>query len=116
MNKKGQALVFTILLIPIIIIIFIGTIESVNINYQKKRITSNIKTIIKSCFDKCSDEEIMNLLKENDISYKKLDITRDNNLAINIKAEVATIINDDYILNISLVGTKDNENINIKKG
>ena len=49
MNNKGQALVFMIILLPIILLILIGTMEIGTLTYQKKRVNSNMKTIIKTC-------------------------------------------------------------------
>ena len=114
MNNKGQALVFVILLIPLILLLFMGTIQGINVNYQKKKIISNLKTVISSCYDKCSDDNIKELLKKNNINYNFIDIKRNDDLEINIKVKADSFINDSY-LNLTLVGTKVDDKIIIKR-
>ncbi len=115
MNNKGQALVLVILLIPIIMIVFAGAIESASITYQKNHITSNIKTILTSCLDKCSDEDIKNLLKKNNINYDKLQITRNNNLQVHVKTKIDSIIREDYFLDFTYEAIRNNDEIEIKR-
>ena len=113
MNNKGQALVFMIILLPIILLILIGTMEIGSLTYQKKRVNSNMKTIIKTCYD-CSEEKIKDLFEENKISYEDLEITKDNNLEIKIKVKIKSIIKEYEILLKYTAITKDN-NILVKR-
>ncbi len=115
MNNKGQALVLVILLIPIIMIVLAGALESASITYQKNRITSNIKTILTSCFDKCSDEEIEKLFKDNNLSYEKIEITRDNNLKIDVKVEIDSLISENYFQKFIYEATKNDNKIEVKR-
>ena len=115
MNNKGQALVLVILLIPIIMIALTGALESANRTYQKKRITSNIKTILTSCLDKCSDEDIKELFKKNNISYDKLEITRDNNLKVDVEVKIDSLIREDYLQEFTYEAIKTDDKIEIKR-
>lgn len=115
MNNKGQALVLVILLIPIIMIALAASLESASTTYQKNRITSNIKTILTSCFDKCSDEEMEKLFKDNNISYEKLEITRDDNLKIDVKVKIDSIIREDYFQEFVYEAIKNDNKIELKR-
>ena len=113
MNNKGQALVFMIILLPIILLILIGTMEIGSLTYQKKRVNSNMKTIIKTCYD-CSEEKIKDLLQENKISYEDLEITKDNNLEIKINVKIKSIIKEYEIL-LKYTAEKKDNNILVKR-
>lgn len=115
MNHKGQALVLVILLIPIIFLLLFGTIETISVTYQKNKVTSNIKTIINNCYDDCTDEQIRELFKKNNIIYDNLDIKRDNDLELSIKVKISGFIKDNYLIDYRFVGTEEEDKINIKR-
>ena len=46
MNNKGQTLVVFVLLMPIIIIIFIGIIDICNLQYEKRKLENTLDTAV----------------------------------------------------------------------
>lgn len=120
-NNKGQALVLFIALLPLILLVLLGTLEVINLAYQKSKILSTSKSIIASCLDNCADEEIKKLYQDNNLNYENMAITTEDN--INIKAEfklesmLGDLINSKYyIYNLNLIGYKDGEEIKYKRG
>lgn len=83
MNKKGQALVEFIIILPIIIFILLAIIDYGTISHTKNKlenITTDISSMIKN---NETDEEIINFVNDNDNSLN-VDIKREDKY-INLK-------------------------------
>lgn len=93
-NNRGQALVLFIALLPFIILLLGSVIELSVVTYQKTKITKTTKSIVYSCFEKCSNEEIENLFIKNHINYSSLDIDSSSDLMISISAEINSFLGD----------------------
>lgn len=66
MNKKGQALVEFIIILPIIIFILFMIIDYGIISYNRQKLENIISDIVKMKTNNESDEEIKEFIKSND--------------------------------------------------
>jgi len=67
MNKKGQALVEFIIILPIIILILFMIIDYGIISYNKQKLENIITDVLKMKSNNESEEEIENFINSNDI-------------------------------------------------
>lgn len=121
MNNKGQAFIFFIILIPIIILALGFIVELSIISYEKKRVYSISKTIILSTLEEKNKDDIIKLYDDNDIKYDNLEISFSDGVRINITVKINSflgkLINKDYyLLKLDLTGYKDNGKVKFKKG
>lgn len=99
MNKRGQTLILFIILIPIILML-LGLIVDIGLVISKKtQINDFYKTIIRDYSD-ASDEEILNMMRKNDIETKNVEIIRNNGLEIKNIVRVKSIFG-------SIIGLKE---------
>lgn len=120
-NKKGQALVCFVIILPIILILFGYLIEVVIISYNKSKIVSVTKSIIANCIDDCEKNDIIILYKDNNIILEDIDVDRTLGLRIKLKTTVESnlgsiIGKDNYILEVDIKGIKENNKIKYEKG
>ena len=120
-NNKGQSLVLFVIVMPIILILFGYMIEIAFMGYSKQKIVSVTKSIIANCIDDCQKDDIILLYNDNNIKLEAISISRVKGLSINADVEVDSFIGkiigkDNYILNINLLGYKDNKKLNFEKG
>jgi len=66
MNKKGQALVEFIIILPIIIFILLAIIDYGTISHMKSKLENIISDISSMIKNNETDEEIINFVNEND--------------------------------------------------
>ena len=66
MNKKGQALVEFIIIIPILVFILLAIIDYVNLSYNKSKLENIIVDVGNMCKNNESEVEINNFIKSND--------------------------------------------------
>lgn len=88
MNKKGQALVEFIIILPILILILFAIIDYGMITYSRNRMDNIINDISKMYFNNETKEEINKFIKSND-----------NTINIDIKEEAKYInikLNKEY--------------------
>ena len=126
MNNKGQTLVTFVLIIPLIIILFIMTLDFGNMLIQKRKAENSIKSTIKYGLKNIEKENLEknleNLLKEN------LDNNKIDNLKIEIKEkEISVTLNIHYDkifkdflydnkIELKYIGNINNNDIVIKRG
>lgn len=117
MNRKGQSLVTFLVIIPVLILLLGSIVETSSIFYQKARITSVTKTIIKSTIDKKENNDIIMLYGKNSIDYTAIDIIDAEGLEIHLKAKIkGMILGKDYDAYISILGYLDDGKVKFKKG
>lgn len=83
MNKKGQALVEFIIILPILIFILLAIIDYGTISFNKSKIENILVDVGKMYTNHESDEEINNFIKNND-STLNMKVTYEDKY-INIK-------------------------------
>ena len=120
MNKKAQALALFITIIPVIFVVIMFVYES-SLFVNKK---SNTESILESMIADAkkysfSDDEIIDLLKENGISEDDIEIVNhDKEKIITIKVKYP-VINKIYEVKLeeknNILETKEKENIELKK-
>jgi hypothetical protein len=95
MNKKGQALVSFILLIPVFLLVFAFIVDGGNAYYKKNEIISIVKSSLKN------NKDIETALINNKIKY--------NNLKIDIKNDEKCVILDTVVDTTfsSIIGIKE---------
>ena len=76
MNKKGQALVEFIIILPIIVFILFMIIDYGIISYNKQKLENIITDVVKMKNNKETNEEIIKFLKSND---KELELKIEDN-------------------------------------
>lgn len=89
MNKKGQALVEFIIVLPILIFVLFAIIDYGIISYNRVKLENIISDVSKMYKNKETDEDIKNFIKSND---KDIEIS---------------ISNEDKYVNISLIKNYD---------
>lgn len=74
MNKKGQALVEFIIIIPILIVILIGLSDYIMIFNTKNNLEKNIDEVVKIYNKYQNEEEIVNYLNKanSSVTYQKI--------------------------------------------
>ncbi len=125
MNNKGQTLVIFLILIPIIIVILALVIDLGLVQSTKTKMLKVTEMIIEDVIDKegyDKEELVKRLYKENKIKYTSLKVTFDDNkLSINIIKNIEGLFGkfislNNYKIEISLTGYRQNDKIIIEKG
>lgn len=125
MNNKGQTLVIFLILIPIIIVILTLVIDLGLVQSTKTKMLKVTEMIIEDVIDKegyDKEELVKRLYKENKIKYTSLKVTFDDNkLSINIIKNIDGLFGkfislNNYKIEISLTGYRQNDKIIIEKG
>ena len=89
MNKKGQALVEFIIILPIFLVLVLGVIDLGNILYQKTMLEGKMNDVISMYENGNSSLEI---LEDMDLKNTTLDITEDDRtIRIHLKKEIDLI-------------------------
>ena len=89
MNKKGQALVEFIIILPIFLVLVLGVIDLGNILYQKTMLEGKMNDVIYMYENGNSSLEI---LEDMDLKNTTLDITEDDRtIRIHLKKEIDLI-------------------------
>ena len=78
-NKKGQALVEFVLILPVFIMLILGIIDLGRIIYTKNSLSNMTSDSVKLYENKKNYDEILKVLKENDKNIK-LDIYKKDSL------------------------------------
>ena len=81
MNKKGQALVEFIIILPILILILFAIIDYGMISYSRNRMENMINDINKMYSNNESDTEINNFVKSND-KFIDININKDDKYTV----------------------------------
>ena len=91
MNNKGQTLVIFVILLPLFLTLCAFVIDVGLMTYENVKLKNTTKTILNSVAskNKITEENIINLYKENDINIENINIQIDN--------EKIIIENDYYI-------------------
>ena len=120
MNKKGQTLVLFVIFLPVIIILCSILIDESLIYYNKVKLSSLTRTIIKNNIDTQDKNDIIKLYRDNNIEDEIIVKITDG---INVKFEtqidsfLGNIINKDkYVIKINIKGYKEDNKIKFKKG
>ena len=110
MNRKGQALVEFIIIVPIIVIILMGISDFVMIFSHKSSLDNNLSEVVKIYQKNNNTDEIDNYLKvsDNDIKYDiqnegkyiKITLSKDYNF---ITPGLDKIISSPYIISAERV-------------
>lgn len=89
MNKKGQALVEFIIILPIFLVLVLGVIDLGNIFYQKTMLEGKMNDVI-SMYEKGNSS--LEILEDMDLKNTTLDITEDDRtIRIHLKKEIDLI-------------------------
>lgn len=89
MNKKGQALVEFIIILPIFLVLVLGVIDLGNILYQKTMLEGKMNDVI-SMYE--SGNSSLEILEDMDLKNTTLDITEDDRtIRIHLKKEIDLI-------------------------
>lgn len=89
MNKKGQALVEFIIILPIFLVLVLGVIDLGNIFYQKTMLEGKMNDVI-SMYE--SGNSSLEILEDMDLKNTTLDITEDDRtIRIHLKKEIDLI-------------------------
>ena len=89
MNKKGQALVEYIIILPIFLVLVLGVIDLGNILYQKTMLEGKMNDVI-SMYEKGNSS--LEILEDMDLKNTTLDITEDDRtIRIHLKKEIDLI-------------------------
>lgn len=89
MNKKGQALVEFIIILPIFLVLVLGVIDLGNILYQKTMLEGKMNDVI-SMYEKGNSS--LEILEDMDLKNTTLDITEDDRtIRIHLKKEIDLI-------------------------
>lgn len=114
MNNKGQTLIFFVIILPVILFIFMFTIDLGILNYEKNKLDSVAKKSMEYKLDGKNDDEIVKFVNLN-IDDAKIKIY--NNKVI-LKKEYKSMflkVNIDEIKSVYTGYRLNNKNI-IKKG
>ena len=119
MNKRGQTLIFFIILLPFIIGCMAFIIDTGIIAQEKNHLNKTIKMVIKNVYqnDKVDYETIENLLTKNKIDNNNLLIEINNNkIRIKKEKEIDSIFGSiigikKYKIKSEIVGYKNNNKI-----
>ena len=92
MNKKGQALVEFVIILPVLVLLFFGAVDFGRIIIRKNELENLTGDVINLYKDGKSREDIDKLLKENDTSNNfELAIKDDNMIEFKLTSEIKII-------------------------
>jgi uncharacterized protein (UPF0333 family) len=91
-NKKGQALVEFVIILPFIIYIIIGVIDFACIMYHKNNLESKMEDVITLYHDNASEEDIIKFVNkdEKNVTYKVKDTGDDIIIGLREKYKILT--------------------------
>ena len=120
MNKHGQVLVTFVIMIPLIIILIAMLIELSAISYNKIHLNSLTKTIIASCIDNPSKNDIINLYNRNGIK-DDIEVYLEDGIRVRFNHQIDSFLGkmigkDKYELKIDIIGKKENDRVKYLKG
>ncbi len=123
MNNRGQVLLISIIILPVILLILTLIIDLGLVQKEKTKMTSITKTIIKEVYKYDYDlQRIVELYSKNDLKYDSINSSyNDGKLNIIIKKKVKGIFGNlinlnQYNLEINLTGYLENDKLIIEKG
>lgn len=102
MNNKGQSLVLFVVIIPLIIIMFVVTIDISRIYYEKNKLDNINMLVIEKYFD-YNDSEIQKIIEKNDDHITNIEINRENK-SIKLEKDI----------NVIFIGVLNNNKYEIK--
>lgn len=126
MNHRGQALIFLVILLPLMALLAVFVIDSSNLIREKNHLDSITRNALKTNINKLNNPNLLVIIRED---YNINDLPT-NNLLINIDNERLTITNkyqvksifgyilgkDKYYVSIKLTAYVKNGKIIIEKG
>lgn len=120
-NKKGQALVAFVIILPIIFLLLGMVIEFSLIAYHKSKITSVTKSIIANSIEDAQKDDIIMLYDKNGIDVIKLDLITGDGLSIDLEANVDSFLGDivgknNYKIKIKIHGYQKDNKVYYEKG
>ena len=89
MNNNGQSLALFVVIVPLIIIMFVFTVDISRIYYEKNKLDNINMLILKQYYDK-NNQEIEYIINKNDNDITSIEINRDNN-TIELKKDINVI-------------------------
>lgn len=111
MNRKGQALVEFVLILPILILILFAIVDFGNIFHSKYELQNQSADIVKLIINGNNEQEITNIYSNIDIkitdyktNYKKIVISKKIDL---MTPGVNKILGDPYLLEVERVVPND---------
>lgn len=125
-NNKGQALVAFILILPIILVVFAIVIDFGLLSIEERKISNSVQDCILYGLNNMDEENLEDKLKDlvyqninsKNIKYLDLEIT-DNSIAVTLISEYKNLFGftgkRSNEINVSYVGTKDDNYIDLKK-
>ncbi|NMA51007.1 MAG: hypothetical protein GX951_04075 [Mollicutes bacterium] len=121
MNNKGQTLALFIIILPLLLLACAVIIDTSLITYNKVKLNSITRTIIKTSIERNDKDDIIKLYNDNNIEYEKIEISFEEGLHIKIEIKIDSLLGkvigkNYYIIRTSLIGTKEDNVIKIKKG
>ena len=91
MNKKGQALVEFVIILPILLCILFAMIDFGMIIYNKNRLENKINDVVNMVKNDESLEEIEKFVKEDTNKSTTYEITHDKNLTVKLSSSIDII-------------------------
>ena len=121
MNKHGQVLVMFVILIPIIILLLLGIVETGNLLYKKSEVISLTKMIIANNIEEKSKDDIINIYKDNKVDVVSVSVIINNDINVkvtyNIPSTFGSLIGKEkYKVTLNLIGKKEGNKYIYKKG
>ena len=111
MNRKGQALIEFVLILPVLILILFIIFDFGNIFYSKYELQNQSMEIVRLVKDKKTKEEIKDIYPKIDIEintykeeYKKITLTKELDL---ITPLLDNILNDPYLIKVERILPND---------
>lgn len=91
MNKKGQALVEFVIILPILLCILFAMIDFGMIIYNKNRLENKINDVVNMVKNDESLEEIEKFVKEDTNRSTTYEITHDKNITVKLSSSIDII-------------------------
>lgn len=111
MNRKGQALIEFVLILPVLILILFIIFDFGNIFYSKYELQNQSMEIVRLVKDKKTKEEIIDIYYKIDIDintykedYKKITLTKELDL---ITPLLDNILNNPYLIEVERIIPND---------
>lgn len=120
MNKKGQALVLFIIILPVLVILLSLVMDNIYIAYQKRKIYSFTKTVIVKNFASEDKNDIIKMFNDNNIKISDLIISNDDGFGLKFKAHINSLMKKilnrkEIIIDVSIKGVLKDDKIVYQK-
>ncbi len=91
MNKKGQALVEFVIILPILLCILFAMIDFGMIIYNKNRLESKINDVVDMVKNNESDEQIEKFINEDTNRETNYKVIKDENITVKLSSSIDII-------------------------